>query len=244
MSSRPTEVQVRSGPCEVLRPTLAELGVILTVAAELDHLDRAFAGLQDRLTKGPPPGLLAGDGVTPEQAGAVFAAAADFYRHAPWKVLGSEAAVRIAGDDFPDGPWYAVVMGMAGMTAGVALYRDLDLLRRLWAGDMPEHENVARTEALTVTFGGADETPEDDLATAEEHGWPVAGPTAFPSIFYKEKGVQTRPATATELDLLEAALRTLPAFVRDRSTRVGGPRAVTAATTTGAHTLTLAWVEE
>src|SRR5262249_11195684 len=101
---RPAELQVTAGPFEALRPALAELGVALTVVAELEQFDQAFAGLSEHLTQGPPPGLLASDGVTPELAGAVFAAAAEFYRQAPWKALGSEAAVRIECPDFPH-PW-------------------------------------------------------------------------------------------------------------------------------------------
>lgn len=241
--ARPAELQVTRGPWEALRPALAELGIALAVVPELILFDQAFAGLSDHLTRGPLPGLLAGPGVTPEQGRAVFAAAADFYRQAPWKALGTEEAVRIGCPDFPH-PWYAVVMGVGGMTFGVALYRDLELLQQGWANEMDQEEHIARTEALTVTFGPADETPEEDVAAANENGWPMAGPDAFPSIFYKEPGIETRPPTAEELDQLEACLRALPAFVRDRSARAGGERTVSVTTATGAHTLALSWVED
>ena len=65
------------------------------------------------------------------------------------------------------------------MTFGVALYRDLGLLQRAWANEIEEEEHIARTEALSVSFDPADETPEEDVAAAEEHGWPVAGPDAL-----------------------------------------------------------------
>ena len=40
------------------------------------------------------PGLLEMPGVTPEQVGNFFEAAAGFYQHAPWKVVGDDSTIK------------------------------------------------------------------------------------------------------------------------------------------------------
>jgi hypothetical protein len=64
-------------------------------------------------------------GVTPAQVGSFYEAAAGFFRQAPWKKVGDEAAIQVGCAKFPSGPWYAVVMGQSGLTTGLALYDDL-----------------------------------------------------------------------------------------------------------------------
>ena len=49
--------------------------------------------------------LLSVPGMTPEQVGAFYAAAADYFRAAPWKRTGHEAAVRVACEAYQGGPW-------------------------------------------------------------------------------------------------------------------------------------------
>ena len=58
-------------------------------------------------------------------------------------------------------------MGQSGLTLGVALYEDLTLLRRMWAGELSDEENARETVALTVTFD-----PEADIPMAD--CWPRA----------------------------------------------------------------------
>jgi len=50
-------------------------------------------------------------GVTPEQVGSFYQAAASFFRQKPWKKVGYEAAIRVECDKFESGPWFAVLMG-------------------------------------------------------------------------------------------------------------------------------------
>jgi tetratricopeptide (TPR) repeat protein len=239
---RPAALQVLAGgPWEALRANVTELGIRFEPKPELDQLDRAFAGLQQHLEGQPQPGLLEVPGLSPEQVGEFFAAAAEFYRQAPWKSLPTELAARIESPDYPGGAVYAVVMGQSGMTYGLALYRSYDLLRRMWDGDLSEAEQVSETEAVTVTYGTEDELSDSEADALEEHRWPVAGPRAYPSVFVKEKGMVMRPPEAWELELMEAALRALPGFVRANAK---GPQTVTVPTAGGPRTLTLSWTEE
>src|SRR5262249_7591611 len=109
---RPTELQVRPGEVwEALRPHLEEAGIPLGGAEDPDPLDRLLPDLGRNLAGEPQPGLLDVPGVTPEQVGGFYEAAAEFYREAPWRRVGYESAIKVECPRFQSGPWYAVVMG-------------------------------------------------------------------------------------------------------------------------------------
>src|SRR5262249_18435894 len=130
---RPVEIRIRpDSPFEPLAPHLDEVSVSLSPTDVLGELDLVFESLTSSLGADQPPDLLEMPGVTREQVGRFYSAAAEFYRKAPWKWLGSEEAIRVECDRFDSGPWYAIIMGQSGLTLGLALYEDLDLLRRLW----------------------------------------------------------------------------------------------------------------
>jgi hypothetical protein len=182
--------------------------------------------------------------VTPEKVASFYRAAAGFYRRAPWRKLGYETAIRVECDRFESGPWYAVVMGQSGMTFGLALYEDLETLKKLWSGAMSDEENARETVALTVTFGDQTEIPVADLDASRRYGWEVAGPEAYPSVFRKERGLSLRPPLAWELELLEGCLRAVPAFVARHRPEDMSRHTMTVPAASGELSLVLSWVEE
>lgn len=141
-------------------------------------------------------------------------------------------------------PWYAVLMGQSGMTMGLALYEDLETLRRMWSGGGNHEENARRTVATTVTFGEEWTIPPADLDAAKQHGWPVARPDAYPQIFHKDRGLATRPPLAWELELMEACLRAIPGFVERRQQEDPTREEMTVPVASGSVKLVLAWMEE
>ena len=191
---RPTEIQIRpGGPWDALAGHFEAIGVVCSPSEILDQVDYLFDDLSRHMAGVDPPGLLDMPGVTPEQVGRFFEAAAAFYRRAPWRSLGYETVIRVECDRYQSGPWFAVLMGQSGLTLGVALYEDLALLRRMWAGKLSDEEGARRTVALTVTFDDDATIPEADLEAIQQYGWPVASPDAYPSIFRKERGLSMRP---------------------------------------------------
>lgn len=102
-----------------MRPHLDEIGVALVVRDELEQLDGVFQDMTEHVCGKPKPGLLDMPGVTPEQVGTFYEAAASFFRQAPWKKVGYEAAIQVECDKFQSGPWYAVLMGQSGLTMGL-----------------------------------------------------------------------------------------------------------------------------
>lgn len=240
---RPTEVQLAEGSDwqEALRPSLDALGVGCSALPALDGLDGLLDELSGQLASQAPTALLDMPGVTPEAVGGLFDAAALFYRQAPWKKTG-ERPVRVECDRFESGPWYAVVMGQGGMTCGLVLYDDLTTLLRIQQGGLSEEENARQTAALAVVFGGPEDLAPEDVAAAQSHGWPVAAPDAYPSVYRMEPGLSMRPPLAWEVQLLEGALRAVTEFARKKTRRLA-PLELTVPTAGGELPLVLAWAE-
>jgi len=240
---RPTELQVRpDGRWDALAPHLDAIGVNLVPTPELDQIDLLLTKLNEEMSAEQPPGLLEMPGIDPDRVAGFYEAAAGFYRKAPWRKLGFEAAIKVECPRFDSGPWYAVVMGQGGMTIGVALYDDLRLLKKLWAGTMSDEENARETVALTVTFDDETDLSDADLDAIEQYDFEVAGPDAFPSIFRKERGMSMRPPLAWELELMEGCLRALPDFIARHRPDDHARHATTVGVAGGSLDLALSWV--
>jgi tetratricopeptide (TPR) repeat protein len=240
---RPTVVQVRPGErWESLRPHLGEIGVELVVTDELDLTDEVFTDLCERIGEPPGPSLLDMPGISPEQVGSFYEAAAHFYQQAPWKKVGYEAAIQVACDKYQSGPWYAVLMGQSGLAIGLALYEDLGILQRMWTGEAADEENARQTVGTSVTFGEETDLPLAELEAAKRYGWKVARPDAYPSVFHKERGLSMRPPLAWELELLEGCLRALPDFVNRHAQEDPAREEMTVPVAAGSLTLALSWV--
>ena len=240
---RPAELRVRPGqPWESLRSPIEEIGVRLNATEEPAETAAALADLSEHLAGKAEPGLLDAPGVTPGQVAGFYEAAAAFFRRAPWKKVGYESAIRVECDKFTGGPWYAVLMGQSGLTIGMALYDDLETLKRLWTRGGDDEENARETVGVSVTFGEETDIPVADLEASERHGWLVARADAYPSVFRKERGLSRRPPLAWELELLEACLRAIPDFVERRWQDDPTREEATVATASGELTLGLSWV--
>lgn len=242
---RPSEIQVRPDErWESLRPHLEDIGIGLVVSEELDLLEAVFQELCVRVCGKPRPGLLDMPGITPEQVGRFYEAAAGFFQQAPWKKVGYEAAIQVECDKFQSGPWYAVLMGQCGLTQGLAVYEDLDMLRRLWASAAGDDESARQNVGTSVLFGEAGDIPAADFDAAQRHGWKVARPDAYPEIFHKDRGLSVRPPLAWELELMEACLRAVPEFVSRRRQDDRTKETFTVPAASGPLRLELSWVGE
>jgi hypothetical protein len=239
---RPTELQVRaSEPWEPLRPHLDEVGVKLVAVEKLDELDELFALLSERVIGKPRPGLLEMPNVKPEQVAAFYVAAAHFFRHAPWRKLGYETAIRVECDRFTGGPWYAVVMGQSGLAQGLAVYEDRKMLQKMWQGGASTDENTWHSVGLSVIFGEEVDLPLADAEAARRYGWTVARDDAHPWVVHKDRGKSFRRPLAWELELLTACLRTVPQLVERRPQDDPTVEEMTAPLSSGEIKLTLSW---
>jgi tetratricopeptide (TPR) repeat protein len=242
---RPTEVHVRANErWQLLIPHLEEIGIKLVVSDELPFFDDAFNGLVEHLGDKPRPGLLDMPGVTPEMVSSAYSAAASYFRRAPWKQIGYEAAIKIECDKFQSGPWYAVVMGQSGLSFGLALYDDFESLHRLWTGNFDDEEGARAMVATSVTFGVEGESSGANVDACKKYGWEIAQSDSYPEIIRKELGMTVRPALAWELELLEACLRAVPDFVDRRKQDDTTVEHMTVPVASGHARLVLSWMDD
>lgn len=164
---------------------------------------------------------------------------AHFFEQAPWKKTG-ERPIQVVCSQFESSPWYAVIMGQGGMTRGMVLYDQLETLLRVQQGNQSEEENARLTAGLTVVFGEKDDLVPQDIEAFGQHGWRVAGPDAYPSVYRMEPGLSMRPPLAWEVQLLEGCLRGISEFVRKKTRRLA-PLDIAVPSAAGELALVLSW---
>ncbi len=143
-------------------------------------------------------------------------------------------------EKFQSGPWYAVVMGQSGVQQGPAVYEDLAALQGMITGDRSEEENARGMSAISLMFSEAFEISVRDLDAAKKHGWPVAGPEAYPLVVRINPGLAMRAPLVWELELLEGCLRAIPDFLAEKKSEL--VKTVTAAS--AKLTVRISWVGE
>jgi tetratricopeptide (TPR) repeat protein len=151
---RPRELQVPvGGVWQELRPHLERAEIALVESEHLEEADSLFRWLGERIGEEGQPALVEAEGITPELLADFYEAAATFFERAPWHGVAYESAIRIESPLAPGGVCYGVLMGQSGMTYGLALYEDVELLRRMWRGNLSDAQNARLTVATVVTYG-------------------------------------------------------------------------------------------
>ncbi|MGH9363273.1 MAG: hypothetical protein ACRD2T_15285, partial [Thermoanaerobaculia bacterium] len=107
----------------------------------------------------------------------LFAAAAAFYRAAPWQALDSLDGLEVvtAGGR----RWWGNVFGQGGSVFGLSLFSDLgDLLSAAFEEVPPE----ARGRLLSLLYNRRGEIAPRMAREIAHQGWEIAGPAAYPSL--------------------------------------------------------------
>ena len=154
---------------QALKPRLAKIDVRCEHSPSLPLTDATLRKMEFRMTKQEPiPGLLSVPGATEPLVRELFAAAAQYYRQAPWRWIDNVSPIEVR---YPsDGRVrYAVVLGSGGESFGLSLYESLDDLRIVFSSVEPE-PTVERVSWFSLVFDEAMAMPFDDLDAMEKHG--------------------------------------------------------------------------
>jgi tetratricopeptide (TPR) repeat protein len=206
-----------SAMAEGLVDLLAEAGLELDIfETDLpEEFKTVVAELEGHLRGGPEhPGYLSVEGVTPDLVGAFYAAAAEFYRAAPWVHLNNYQVLALRHPEESDYR-FVIVMGQGGVEYGLATYRTWEDVENLFASDDNPMEKIPESGLLSLFYDGTNMVPFPDLDALEKYHWPIAAPNAYPvAVLIDKEGKPERPSRQ---DLLwyEAALRVIPMLVRD-----------------------------
>ncbi len=208
---------VDEGLAQELHPLLDELDVQLAVMPEYPpELDDVLREMETAMNGSPePPGLLSVKGVTPDFAGLLFAAAAEFYRAKPWVALSNEQtlAVRVPPERKPR---YISILGNGGVEYGLSICDKWEDMERLFESSDDPMEALPDKGAHSLLFNEITYVPFDDLDAVEQYGWEVINSEAYPVpiVYHKGSGTVRRPALK-DLRWDEAALRAIPIAVRN-----------------------------
>jgi hypothetical protein len=172
-----------------------------------------------RVTRGslkahdPIPGLVSIPRVTEPILRDLFAAAANYYRQAPWRWIENSEPIEVR---YPteSSPRYVLVLGSGGEYFGLSLYDSLDDLRVARSHHDPDqtHELIPW---MSVIFEEATIIAFEDLDALEKHGWAVASEKAYPWVFKTVPHSHPQLPSASDLALLAAVMHVLPGFVTD-----------------------------
>ena len=196
---------------EALRPEAEALGAIVEVVPALPALDEAYEAMEAQFGSPGNQGYLEKTDAPEPLLADFFAAAAEYYRLKPWKVLTDTEPVLLLGDAWDPPHRYAVVLGAGGETYGFALYHSLRHLERVWEGGPGA---ARRVPAISVVFSKTNEFGPSRLAEMKDHGWEIASRNAYPLVLKLGPKSNSIWPDQADVRLLTAAARALGPFVR------------------------------
>jgi tetratricopeptide (TPR) repeat protein len=209
-----------------LRPALNAVEVQVKFRPQTELLNDIVRSLEQHMREDEPeiPGLLSIPGVKPKEIAALFEAAVQFYKAAPWVSLTNDdvLAVRVPPQSEP---WYVIVMGHGGVEYGLALYKTWEDVKLAYLPKDRPDDWVPPSGANSFLFNPATYIPYDDLDAIQKYGWEVEDYQAIPSpmIFMPPDRVE-RPKR-DEILWYEAVLRAIPVFEKEHlKTDVRGNR--------------------
>jgi len=207
--SRPTTIRVPSAEHHLdVKPAADDIGVECVVG-QCQLIDQMFESLSQHMDQavGGPPALVSLPNVTPEIVGDFYEAAADFYKSRVWTATPPETVVEVRCSELIHGRWYAVIMGQMGQEIGIIFFDDRETLELVFASD-PSDPGAGAKQMHGISFSLNEQQlmHPRDVAAAEQFGWPVAAPEAWPMGYFISDGAM-RPLDIAELQFLSAATR-------------------------------------
>lgn len=207
--SRPTTIFVPSAEHHLdVKPMTDDIG-IECVVGQCQLIDQMFENLSQHMDQvvGGPPALVSLPNVTPEMVGDFYEAAADFYKSRMWTSTHPESVVEIRCSELIHGRWYALTMGQMGQEIGIIFFDDPEALESVFASD-PSNLGAGAKQLHGISFSLNEQSliHPRDVAAAEQFGWPVVGPEAWPMGYFISDSA-FRPLTVAELQFLSAATR-------------------------------------
>jgi hypothetical protein len=154
--------------------------------------------------------------VTPEAVGRFFEAAAAVYRLAPWRIAQSDN--QVLGLDAPsfgmEGACLSIIGGL-GESHGVLVFESVDDFAEMARVGTEEEirDRGAGMPILSINFEARKNLPPGLASEAKRHGWPVAGPRAYPWLLSLDAQGLARPLAERDYAWATAVLDALTGFL-------------------------------
>ena len=197
---------------QALIPQLTAMDIRCEYRADLPLMTAALHEMGAHINKRELiPGLLSQPGMTVPLVAELYAAAADYYRQAPWRWLSDGQPIEVRYPPEARGR-YALVLGHGGDAFGLSSYESLDDLRKIYTSTNPEQLSK-QIVAFALIFDEGMVLSFDDLDAIERYGWPVAGEKAYPWAIKMVPPNRPAPLSVSEALWMAAALRVIPDFL-------------------------------
>ncbi len=216
---RPSVIEVLQPNQRIpIRDIAAELGVDVVVGPCL-ILTTAMAEMPGSGSGHPvvETAMIDSEGVTPELMEGFFVASAEFYRSRVYSRIRPSLVLELKCPEISSQDWYVLTMGQNGQEIGLTLFSNLNAIRTLLTGGAYDPaENAALMTGIAYSLDSKQLQSPRDVSAAEQFGWPVPGPEAWPKVIQLSKG-KLFPAGLEELLWSIAAIRAiLHAFGKSR----------------------------
>lgn len=229
---RPERIRVAEKAfADFIAPVLAGLNIAVEHVDRCKLIESLAEMLAENFGYSPKeqslPCLLHIPGMTAARAEAFYKTADAFYRAAPWQYITDEHYLEISSSGFAQSPWYVIVLGNAGLEFGMSLHESLEAYKAYYNAAVTGSLKQAGVCAVSLAFSTPDYLSFDDLDAIDAHNWPIANPNAYPHAFVFESGVEpcVRSPSSTQLEVIEACMDALPAFLKKNraAARAGNP---------------------
>jgi hypothetical protein len=186
------------------------------VVAPTPELDRLVSEMLASMPSGGGPSYLEQGRVAAPAVAALFQAAQAVYRKAPWKLVDDSQVLRL---DIPalgvEGACVSII-GALGENLGLVIFPSYVAMERFLAGidaHRPGHGPLDMgTTTLSLNFERGADLPDDMRREAVEHGWPVAGPAAYPWVQHRDRDGTLRPLDERDVRVVTACASGVAAF--------------------------------
>lgn len=201
-----------------LRASYPDLAVVVAPVPDVDAVfEEMRAGLESLEGE---PSYFGNGGISADALGQLFQAASLLFRAAPWRYATEEHLLRVDIPQFGIEGACLCVIGEAGESRGILLFRSLADFERFGEGGgravVGEEldDGVRRVVAMrSLSFDRKRDLPRAMLAEVERHRWTVAGANAYPVFFCLGPSFTPLENSEEDVRIMTVCTRALLAFL-------------------------------
>ena len=218
---RPRRIRVSDQhSADALRLAVPDIPVVVAPTPELDALVGQMLGSAPE-DKAPLSHFEQGR-VGPEAVASLFEAAESLFRAAPWQLLQDNPVLRLDIDALEVEGACVSVIGALGESLGLIIFPSHVAMERFLANvdtSAPAQAPMdLGTTTLSLNFERGADLPPGLRREAAEHGWPVAGPDAYPWVQQRDRDGTLAPLNERDVRIVAACAHAVAALCTEHRT--------------------------
>jgi len=213
---RPKRIRVSDGRLAAeLRETVPDIDVVVVPTPELNDVISQMLGSMSGESDDGPSYFEKGR-VTADTLASLFHAAEALFRAAPWKLASDSQVLRLDIPAFGIEGACVSIIGALGESLGIVIFPSHLAMERFLTGIEQDRLRDGPldmgTTTLSLNFERGADLPPRMRREAAEHGWPVAGPSAYPWAQHRDRDGTPRPLEEQDVRVVAACASAVAAF--------------------------------